>query len=71
MRDDRVICPTCGRHMVPRLITYRGDIERTVCPFCASTYEDFTPEFPRALLWSLAASVVLCALCAQCGLQMR
>lgn len=42
------------------LITYQGDIQRTVCPFCTETYEDFTPEFPRVLLWILGILFVLC-----------
>jgi cold shock protein len=67
MRDDRVLCQNCGRQMVPRLITYRGAIHRTVCPFCASTYEDFTPEFPRVVLWILGIGIVLCILLAQFG----
>lgn len=54
--------------VVPRLITYRGDIERTVCPFCANTHEELTPKFPRVLIWVLGIGVVLCALCAQFGL---
>lgn len=67
MRDDRVFCRCCGRHMVPRLITYRGDVLRTVCPFCAGTYADFTPEFPRIVLWILGVGVALAALCAGFG----
>jgi cold shock protein len=62
-QDDRVQCRTCGRRMVPRLITYQGYIQRTVCPFCTETYEDFTPEFPRAALWIFGIGVVLFVLC--------
>ncbi len=60
MSDDRVLCKSCGRRMVPRLITYQGDIQRTVCPFCTETYEDFTPELPRVLLWILGILFVVC-----------
>jgi cold shock protein len=62
-RDDRVPCRGCGRRMVPRLITYQGSICRTVCPFCTETYEDFTPSFPRVVLWIIAIGVVVCVLC--------
>jgi hypothetical protein len=53
--------------MVPRLITYRGDVLRTVCSFCAGTYADFTPEFPRIVLWILGVGVALAALRAAFG----
>lgn len=59
MHDDRVLCQGCGRRMVPRLITYQGDIHRTVCPFCTETYEDFTPEFPRFVRWVVAIGLIL------------
>lgn len=39
--DDRVICPGCSRRIVPRLIVYRGDPQRSVCPYCATTVRDF------------------------------
>jgi cold shock CspA family protein len=61
-RDDRVVCGYCQRRMVPRLITHRGNVERTVCPFCTETYEDFTPDFPRLVLWILGIGVVLSVL---------
>ena len=31
--------------MVPRLITYQGSIEKSVCPFCGGTYKDFSKCF--------------------------
>jgi hypothetical protein len=55
--------------MVPRLITYRGEVLRTVCPFCAETYEDFTPEFPRVLIWIAGVCVVLYGLCSLFGIK--
>jgi len=67
--DDRVCCENCGRRMVPRLITYRGEVLRTVCPFCAETYEDFTPEFPRVLIWIAGVCVVLYGLCSLFGIK--
>ena len=47
--DDRVCCGSCGRRMVPWMVTYQGEILRTVCPFCTETHQDFTPEFPSGL----------------------
>ena len=39
--DDRVVCPGCSRRIVPRLIVYRGDPQRSVCPYCAATVSSF------------------------------
>lgn len=39
--DDRATCPHCGKKMVPRIITYRGEPEKSVCPFCGETYKQF------------------------------
>src|SRR5690348_6575559 len=57
VRDDRVVCADCGRRMVPRVITYRGYVERTVCPFCAETHLDFTPDLP--ISWRALGCAVL------------
>lgn len=40
-RDDRVECGSCGRKMVPRLITYQGEPQKSVCPFCGAVYRSF------------------------------
>ena len=39
--DDRVTCPHCSKKMVPRIITDRGSLSKSVCPFCGGTYKDF------------------------------
>lgn len=51
VRDDRVACPDCKKKVVPRLIVYRGEPERSVCPFCAAQISDFrsTSAFGRFL----------------------
>lgn len=44
--DDRVTCGYCGKKMVPRIISHQGQVERSVCPFCAGTYRSFpTPRW--------------------------
>ena len=47
--DDRICCGSYGRRMVPRIVTYQGEILRTVCLFCTETHQDFTPEFPSVI----------------------
>lgn len=39
--DDREICPGCGKKIVPRLITYQGSVQRSVCPYCATQIKNF------------------------------
>jgi cold shock CspA family protein len=39
--DDRIKCPSCGRQIVPRIITNRGTLDHSVCPFCGTCIEDF------------------------------
>lgn len=58
--DDRVKCSYCGRKMVPRIISYQGQVERSVCPFCAETYCDFLLPSPAPLWrWVVLAVFVL------------
>lgn len=59
--DDRVKCSCCGRKMVPRLISYQGQVERSVCPFCAETYCDFLVPSTSLWVWVAVAVVVLVA----------
>jgi cold shock CspA family protein len=39
--DDRINCPNCKRKIVPRMITYQGDAQKTLCPYCAATVRTF------------------------------
>ncbi len=43
--DDRATCPHCGKKMVPRLITYQGSLQESLCPFCGGVYKKFSPCF--------------------------
>lgn len=47
---DRAVCASCGKRMVPRILTDRGSLARSVCPFCGTTYKDFG--------WCFVASAV-------------
>lgn len=40
--DERVNCPGCNRKIVPRINFYRGEPEKSYCPFCATKIKDFT-----------------------------
>ncbi len=38
-------CKNCNRKIVPRMITYRGEPQKTVCPYCATVIKDFDDNF--------------------------
>lgn len=44
-QDDRINCPSCHKKIVPRMITYRGQPEKSVCPYCATTVKTFSNCF--------------------------
>ena len=39
--DDRINCPSCNKKIVPRMITYAGKAERSICPYCAAEVRNF------------------------------
>jgi cold shock CspA family protein len=43
--DDRVNCPSCNKKIVPRMITHKGNPEKSVCPYCAATVSTFSKCF--------------------------
>jgi cold shock protein len=60
--DERETCEHCGKKMVPRLITYQGQVQRSVCPYCGETHRRFA--IPRFLLMILA--IVAFAILREC-----
>lgn len=40
-KDDRITCPSCGRKVVPRMVTYRGEPDKTLCPYCGTIIKTF------------------------------
>jgi len=53
--DDRIQCPKCNKKIVPRLVTYRGSADRSLCPYCGALVKDFN----GSSLWLVALIVVL------------
>jgi cold shock CspA family protein/rubredoxin len=73
-RDDRVVCPSCSKHMIPRIITgpplvkgynWTPVPKRSICPFCGATFQEF-PASPGerlgATLFILVIVVVIGAI---------
>ena len=56
----RVICGQCGKAMVPRLITYHGRPQKSLCPFCGETHAVFGPCFIATAVYgdTLAPEVI-------------
>ena len=54
----RVKCASCGMAMVPRMITFRGSLDRSVCPFCGATYKNFGCFIATAVYGAEAPQVV-------------
>lgn len=55
--DERETCEHCGKRMVPRLITYQGEVRWSVCPFCGETHRRFA--IPRLIMIAVAIVGVL------------
>lgn len=45
LNDSRIVCPGCGKKIVPRMITYRGIPQKSVCPYCAVEIKKFSGCF--------------------------
>lgn len=45
-----VNCHECNRIMVPRVITYYGQAQKSICPFCGATFMKFPSGLQRLLL---------------------
>jgi len=55
-RPDRMTCPHCNKQMVPRLVTYRGQPDRSFCPFCAAEIANYGSNW---VLWLLGFMAVI------------
>lgn len=44
-----VNCHECNRIMVPRVITYYGQAQKSICPFCGATFMKFPSGLQRFL----------------------
>ncbi len=42
-----VSCHDCNRIMVPRVVNYRGQPLKSICPFCGATFANFSTGFQR------------------------
>jgi cold shock CspA family protein len=40
--DPREVCRACNKKMVPRMVTYRGQPDKSLCPYCGVMHKDFS-----------------------------
>jgi len=61
-KDDRVVCTSCDRRMVPRVVFNRGTPSHNICPFCGKMFKDLSPgclsviavfAIPSYILWHM------------------
>ncbi|MDD2368630.1 MAG: hypothetical protein PHQ90_04950, partial [Sulfuricurvum sp.] len=38
---DRINCPSCGKKIVPRMVTNQGQPDKTLCPYCGTVIKKF------------------------------
>lgn len=48
--DDRVLCSSCNKTMVPQLVMCDGKPNRSFCPFCAAIHRDFRHSNPPTIV---------------------
>ncbi|MFM2664798.1 cold shock domain-containing protein [Vibrio sp. CyArs1] len=60
--DDRINCPSCDKKIVPRMITYRGEPDKSVCPYCAATVKNFRSNIMGYIVLGVLVLVVLASL---------
>jgi uncharacterized protein YbaR (Trm112 family) len=53
--NGKLNCPKCHNSVYPRLITYKGDADKSLCPICGATIKNFgkTSWSPLVILASL------------------
>jgi len=39
-KNSNIECPSCNRHIVPRLIVEAGAVKKQVCPFCLTRLDE-------------------------------
>lgn len=58
-RDDRVTCSNCERKVVLRLIVYKGEPQKSVCPFCATLITDFRTGIFKVIVCTIVFLIVM------------
>ena len=54
--DGRVRCNGCGRKMVPRVVFWHGEPQKSICPFCGEVYKQF--KSPFEIDWRVLAIIL-------------
>lgn len=57
--QSSVVCPKCGKRMVPRLVFSNGIVSHSVCPFCANMYKNHRESGCLTVLLGFALTSLL------------
>ena len=57
--SGKVECPHCHSLVYPRLVTYRGSADKSLCPLCGRTIRDFVGKWRWIPLVALAAAALI------------
>ena len=52
--DGKLLCPHCGKRVVPRVVTYAGQPSASYCPLCGGLINDFPVKTNKDLEFLLA-----------------
>lgn len=50
-------CKSCNKKIIPRMITYRGEPQKTVCPYCATMIKNFENNIFSEIITTLFYSL--------------
>lgn len=56
--DDRIVCPHCGRKIIPRLSFYGGRPNARWCPYCTGNIDDYSAWIGIVIIAVLVAAYV-------------
>jgi cold shock protein len=57
--SGKVECPHCHSLVYPRLVTYRGSADKSLCPLCGRTIRDFVGKWRWIPLVAIATAVLI------------
>lgn len=63
--DDRISCSNCQKKITPRIITYNGEPQKSVCPYCAATVNEFRecPACKKTIISKWPQEETVCPYC--------
>lgn len=54
LNNNLDFCKSCNKKIIPRMITYRGEPQKTVCPYCATVIKNFESNILAEIITTLS-----------------